>query len=76
MYDKTGLKVETAQCVRENFVRNNLLLLERNIAAHPKRILAIYLPQCTKAIYAIGFSQRAFLRLESYFSKLRTFIPE
>ncbi|MCH9643398.1 MAG: FAD/NAD(P)-binding protein [Gammaproteobacteria bacterium] len=57
LYDNTGLKAETAAWTRDNVVRNCLPHIERYIS-NPENIEK-YMPQCTKAIYSIGFETRA-----------------
>ncbi len=56
LYDNTGLKAETARWVRENITLRCLPTIERYLSTEFH--INQHLPQCTKAVYAIGFSPR------------------
>ena len=56
LYDDTGLKGETAEWVRENISKKCLPQISRHQST--EKNIDQFLPQCTKAIYAIGFCPR------------------
>ena len=56
LYDDTGLKGETAEWVRENISKKCLPQISRHQST--EKNIEQFLPQCTKAIYAIGFCPR------------------
>lgn len=56
LYDDTGLKGETAVWVHENVSQQCLPQICRYVANEEN--LDEFLPNCTKAVYAVGFQQR------------------
>lgn len=56
LYDDTGLKGETAQWVKENISKNCLPQISRYLSTDEH--IDEQLPQCNKAIYAVGFQSR------------------
>lgn len=56
LYDNTGLKGETARWVHAHISKNCHPQVERYLSTD--KTIADYLPQCNKAVYAIGFKQR------------------
>jgi len=63
LFDDTGLKGTTAAWARENIDGQLPARLER--VQSTKENLEKYLPQCTKAVHAVGFQRRA-LPVEGY----------
>lgn len=64
LFDNTGLKGKTAAWAREHIDGRRPDTLIRLISSESN--VATYLPQCDKAIYATGFSQRTSLTIEEY----------
>lgn len=62
LFDDTGLKGKTAQWARENLHGALPERLVRVIANQEN--LQAYLPECTKAVYAVGFARRENLAVE------------
>jgi cation diffusion facilitator CzcD-associated flavoprotein CzcO len=57
LYDNSGLKGTTAQWTRENISKNLHPHVERYVSNEHE--IRQHLPRCNKAVYAIGFKQRA-----------------
>lgn len=64
LFDDTGLKGETAKWARENIDGVLPSNLERHHAT--KVNIAHYLPQCNKAIFAVGFKKRSSVVIKHY----------
>lgn len=64
LFDNTGLKGQTAEWARENIdgvLPANLVRYHSN-----EDLLARYLPECDKAIYATGFTPRNTIKITDY----------
>ncbi len=64
LYDDTGLKGETASWVRAHIDTGKLPGLRRYFSNEEN--IARYLPDCQKAIYAVGFARRQSLIVEGF----------
>lgn len=56
LYNNTGLKADTAAWVKQNIMKDCLPTIERYLSS--PEVLQEYMPQCSKAVYSIGFEQR------------------
>lgn len=64
LFDNTGLKGQTAAWARANIDGVLPANLERHTITEAN--IARYLPECDKAIYAVGFSRRSNLTIDHY----------
>jgi len=64
LFDNTGLKGETAQWTRNNIDGELPKNLVRYLATD--KHLELYLPECEKVIYAVGFKPRETLSIKGY----------
>lgn len=67
LFDNSGLKGQTAEWAREHIDGTLPANLLRYISSEAN--IARFLPECDKAIYAIGFTNRSSIAIENYSSK-------